>query len=128
MRNYLYLFLFLTFVSCGINMGDRIDAENLSVYYTEGVSKNQAINFTKFWRSNGFVGEKPQTIQLEKDKADWILVKVIENKSYENQKLTIQEIALLNDLERQLSSEVFQTRVEIIITNNTFRPLDKGVN
>lgn len=128
MRSFLYLFLFLTLVSCGMNMGDRIDAENLSVYYTEGVSKNQAINFTKFWRSNGFVGEKPQTIQLEKDKADWILVKVIENKSFENQKLTIQEMALLNDLERQLSSEIFQTRVEIIITDNTFRPLDKGVN
>lgn len=125
MRNWIVIFLVaFLFQGCGISMGDRIDNGNLSVYFLEEVNKDKAKNFAKYWRNKGFVGEKKQVIQLEKGEQS-IIVKLIEREMYHSDVFTIKEEAMLQQLERDLKKEIFHEDVEIMITDNTFRPILK---
>lgn len=116
----------LTLSACGASMGDRVDANNLSVYYLENISKEVAVNFTKYWRDNGFVGNKKQTIQLSKNDNNIILVKIIENEAFNSRDLSIEEQSMLSKLSRTLEEKVFnKNRARIVVCDNTFRPLVK---
>lgn len=112
-------------LSCGMPLGDRVDSENLSVYFEAGISKEEAITFSRFWQKNNFVGEAKQTIQLAPVSQQTVQVKLIENESYNEQPISIQEASLLSELKRQLEREVFGREVIIVITDNTFRPLER---
>jgi hypothetical protein len=105
-------------------MGNRIDANNLQVYYLEGVSKETAIEFATYWKNNDFVGDRKQVIQLDKDE-DGYLLKLIERAIYHEETLEIDEQAKLQELERSLEDEVFDENVTIVITDNTFRPIER---
>ena len=120
---FLSLFILL-FTSCGAPMGDQVKSNNLSVFFMESINREKAILFAEFWKENGFVGDREQFIQLDKNNGI-IEVKLIERTIYQDENLTIQEEAVLSELSRTLSKEVFQEPVEIIITDNTFRPLNK---
>lgn len=125
MRNYFIGFIAMLFLSsCGINMGTRIDNENLSVFFLEGVNKEKAIAFTEYWKNHGFVGERKQVIQLEKEN-NVILIKLIERKEYQNDDLTITEESMIQQLERDLTRNIFEQETRIVITDNTFRPILK---
>ncbi len=105
-------------------MGNRVDAKNLQVYYLEGVQKETAIKFAKYWKDNGFVGERKQVMQLEKAE-DGYSLKIIERKMYHESALSIDEQSKLQELERTLEKEVFNEDLTIIITDNTFRPIER---
>ncbi|MDX1445105.1 hypothetical protein [Lishizhenia sp.] len=126
MRFFFGALIFLTLSGCGASLGDRIDSKNLHVYYMDGVSAQEAVNFATYWRDNGFVGEKKQTIQLIKNEYGELLVKLIEDKKYELQGLSLDEQAMLSKLSRTLEKEVFSdTKVRVVPCDNTFRPLVK---
>lgn len=125
MKNWIVVFILTSFLaSCGISMGNRIDNGRLSVYFLEEVPKEKAIAFAKYWRNTGLVGDRKQVIQLANNK-NTIIVKLIERKMYHNDLLTITEEALIQQLERDLTRDVFHQNTEILITDNTFRPLLK---
>lgn len=105
-------------------MGDRIDNGNLRVFYLKGVSTDEAIQFAKYWKSHGFTGERKQSIQLE-NKDGVIHVNIIERKMYQEDGLTITEEAMLQDLGRELNKRIFHKETNIVITDNTFRPIIK---
>lgn len=126
MRFFFGALIFLTLSGCGASLGDRIDSKNLHVYYMDGVSAQEAVNFATYWRDNGFVGEKKQTIQLIKNEYGELLVKLIEDKKFELQGLSLDEQAMLSKLSRTLEKEVFSdTKVRVVPCDNTFRPLVK---
>lgn len=113
--------------SCGIPMGNRIDKGNLKVYYLEGVTKEDAIDFANFWVDEGYVGEQEQIIQLEAVD-DIVWVKIIESINYQDEPLSIHEQAMLQEIERDLNKSVFDKNAILQITDNTFRPLDRVNN
>lgn len=117
-----FVITLILITGCAAPLGDRVDGENLKVYYLEDVSKQMAINFAKYWIANGFVGEKEQTIQLLTDE-DKVIVKLIEKEIYHNETLGISEISKLQDLERLLKFGVFEKEVRIWICDDTFSPL-----
>ncbi|RFC53808.1 hypothetical protein [Brumimicrobium aurantiacum] len=125
MKNWIVVLILSFFIqACGISMGDRVDNGNLSVYFLEDVGKNNAIKFSRYWKNNDLVGEQKQVIQLER--IDGIIViKLIEREIYHADPFTIEEEAMLQNLERDLKKEVFDEDVEIMITDNTFRPIIK---
>jgi hypothetical protein len=120
----LLLFIGLLF-SCGMPMGNRVDATNLQVYYLDGVEKESAIRFARYWRDMGFIGEQQQVIQLDRDEDGLLLVKLIEREIYHDELLNIQELSLIQQLQRDLAQEVFDEPVFIVITDNTFRPIER---
>lgn len=125
MRNLIViLFLPLFLIGCGVNMGDRIDNGNLSVFFLEAVNSDKAVEFAKYWEKNGFVGERKQVIQLE-NKEGIIYVNLIERKMYQEDGLTITEEAMLQDLGRDLKKDIFHKETIIVITDDTFRPIIK---
>jgi len=119
------LVLFLVVSSCGMPMGNRIDSKNLKVYYQDVVKKEKAIAFATYWRDNGFVGEKEQVIQLDRDEDGLLVVKLIEEDVYNENELSIIETSLIQQLERDLKAQIFYEEVLIVITDNTFRPVDR---
>ncbi len=116
--------LFVVISSCGIPMGNRIDAKNLQVYYLENVPKSKAISFAKFWKENGFVGDNKQVIQLDKNDKAYV-IKLIEREEFQEQRLSIDEQSKLQELEYRLEEEVFEENATILITDNTFRPIER---
>jgi len=112
-------------VSCGQSMGDRIDIENLKVFYLEPLEKDKAIEFARYWKNQNFLGEEDQFIQLSISENGIILVKIIEKEKYHNEYLSIEVLALLSELERKLEKDVFQKSVVIIITDNTFAEIER---
>lgn len=125
MTRILFITLILAvLVGCGIPMGNRIDAKNLQVYYLENVAKSTAITFAEFWIENGFVGERKQVIQLDKNKEGYS-VKLIERSKYNQESLSIIERSQLQELEYTLEEQVFGANASIIITDNTFRPIER---
>jgi hypothetical protein len=106
-------------------MGNRIDSKNLKVYYQDVVKKEKAIAFATYWRDNGFVGEKEQVIQLDRDEDGLLVVKLIEEDVYNENELSIIETSLIQQLERDLKAQIFYEEVLIVITDNTFRPVDR---
>jgi hypothetical protein len=119
------LVLFLVVSSCGMPMGNRIDSKNLKVYYQDVVKKEKAIAFATYWRDNGFVGEKEQVIQLDRDEDGLLVVKLIEEDVYNENELSIIETSLIQQLERDLKVQIFEEEVLIVITDNTFRPIER---
>jgi hypothetical protein len=115
-------------LSCGMPMGNTVKTENekLTVYYLEKVPKVKAIKFLKYWKSNGFIGDNPQIIQLDVLENGSIAVKLIEKSIYHTASLSIHEESLLQELERSLERKVFEQEVTIIITDNTFRPIERN--
>lgn len=105
-------------------MGDRIDNGNLSVYFLEGIPKEKAIAFARYWRDNGYLDKRKQVIQLQNDRGV-VVVKIIEREMYHDELLTITEEALIQQLERDLKRDVFNLDTEVLITDNTFRPILK---
>lgn len=116
--------LFIIITSCGTPMGDQVRSKNLNVFYLDGVDKEEAVAFANYWKNNGFVGEKEQFIQLDREGNNF-QVKIIERAMYENEPLSVNDEALLHELARGLERKVFKQPVELIITDNTFRPLEK---
>lgn len=121
------ILLIILLVACGMPMGNRVDKGNLKVYYLEGVKKHEAIDFANFWVDEGYVGEEEQTIQLEVSD-EILLIKIIESVHYQNEPLSINEQAMLQDIERKLNKDVFDRNAELQITDNTFRPIDRNNN
>ncbi len=125
MTRFLFIAIFFVVISgCGISMGNRIDAKNLQVYYLENVQKTKAIRFTKFWKENGFVGDTKQVIQLDKNDGGYV-VKLIEREEFQEQRLSIDEQSKLQELEYRIEEEVFEENATILITDNTFRPIER---
>lgn len=114
--------------SCGMPMGDTVKTgdEKLTVFYLEKVPKEKAISFLKYWKNNGFIGEEPQVIQLEILEDESIGVKLIEKSSLHEKPLSIHEKSLMQELERTLEKEIFEQEVTILITDNTFRPIERN--
>lgn len=125
MRIAYVVVLFLVISSCGMPMGNRVDSNNLKVYYQDAVKKKKAIAFATYWRDNGFVGEKEQVIQLDRDEKGVLLVKLIEEEIYHEKALSIIETSLIQQLERDLQAQIFDEEVLIVITDNTFRPIER---
>ncbi|SFT43003.1 hypothetical protein SAMN05216474_0520 [Lishizhenia tianjinensis] len=126
MRLFFVALLFLTLSACGASLGDRIDSKNLHVYYMDGVSAQEAVDFATYWRDNGFVGDQKQTIQLIRNEYKELIVKLIEDKKFEQSRLSLDEQAMLSKLARTLEKEVFTaTKVRVVPCDNTFRPLVK---
>ena len=124
-RHFLLVAFFMVFLfSCGESLGNRIDSRNLSVYYLNNVDKATAIEFAKYWRDNNYVGNETQFIQLDK-KDNIYYIRLIEKEEYHQKPLSIEDQAKINELERTLAKSIFNKRVVIEITDNTFRPIDK---
>lgn len=109
-------------------MGNTVKTqdEKLTVFYLEKVPKDKAIKFLKYWKNNGLIGEEPQIIQLDVLEDGAIAVKLIEKSVYHEKPLSIHEQSLMQELERNLETEVFEQEVTIIITDNTFRPIERN--
>lgn len=126
MKYFVHLIVILALSSaCGVPMGDRVDGENLSVYYLEGVEKKRAVQFATYWQERGFAGDRKQTIQLEHENGE-ILVKIIERKAYQNDELSIEAQSQLQELARTLEKKIFDQKTRIVITDNTFRPIERN--
>ncbi len=123
-----FFLLTLLLLSCGNPMGDIVKTQNLDVYYINGVNKEDAVKFTKFWKRNGFIGKAHQTIQLELLKNNIVQVNLIEKKVFQDQPILLKEQIMLTRIQKMIRDSIFsKNRVNLVITDNTFKPLDRDL-
>lgn len=109
-------------------MGDIVKTNNLDVYYINGISKENAVKFTQFWKRNGFIGDDKQTIQLEMLDNNIVHVNLIEKKFYQNKPLNLEEQISITRIQKMITDSVFNKNwVTIVITDNTFKPLQRDL-
>ncbi len=120
MKVFITVLLLAVFASCGGDYGKHVQLDNVTVYYTEGVEKTDALRLVKYWSENGFSGSNPQYMQLSKEKRTYTL-KLIPTDSTILHDMPFQTQVLLISLEKELSENVFpKNKFNIVLSDNQF--------
>lgn len=110
-------------VACSSGFGSKLASDKLDVYYSDASLQSYADSLGSYWTKNGLTGSRKQSIQLEYSKKGYA-VKIIRSQEFEKQDLSVEEIALLNELTVALSNEVFNKKaVNIVICDDEFKPI-----
>jgi len=120
MKGFFILLLLAISTSCGGDYGKHVQLDNVTVYYTEGVDKADALRLLEYWSENGFSGSTPQYMQLSKQKRTYTL-KLIPTDSTILNDMPFQTQVLLISLEKELSDNVFpKNNLNIVLSDNQF--------
>lgn len=120
----LFFLTFLTLVgsSCNQNYGNKLESEELDIYYADAKYENLAKSIGHYWKQNDFLGEKKQFIRLATEGELTVLQLVISNKA-DLQNLSFDERRLLLDLQDSLRSLPNAENLELVISDNNFNTL-----
>mgnify|MGYP007011818900 CR=1 FL=1 len=117
-RLALILLMFIT--ACADNYGKHIQVGNVTVYYTDNVSKDLANEFIDYWVAHEFNGQRPQYMQLSKLDNE-IRLKLIASDSTFLTDIPFETQLMLVELESELKKNVFQQYAfRIVLSDNQF--------
>jgi hypothetical protein len=122
-----YLFVFMAVVeSCAKGYGNKLTAENLTVYFDSPDLENKANALGKFWIKKGLVGDREQHIKLSQSKNTYF-IHLIQSEEFRNYPVTFAEQKLLLQLQTELDSMVFMNgnQCEIILCDSDFQMINK---
>jgi hypothetical protein len=122
-RIYLFLLIFTLFCACSENLGNRIEATNLTVFFEDKSDFETAKKIAYFWKENELIGSKHQHLKLRKSKNTYF-IHLIANDKNKIKQIKIDEIKLLLDLQNEIDSilpKKFKTN--ILICNSSFEPI-----
>ncbi len=108
------------FTSCVDDYGKHVQADNVTIYYKEPVTKKQASTLLNFWLENQFNGAKPQYMQLRK-KDRTIILNLIPSDTNLMWDIPFDVQLVMRDLQSRIDSVVFpDSCFEIRISDNQF--------
>jgi hypothetical protein len=116
-------FIFLTITGCSNNFGNRLEGENLAVFYVDKKDKELATKLAFFWKDNGLIGSEPQNVRyFSSGKRHF--VQLIPSDKFDSRLFSFDERKLLMELQKDLDSAVFNyVGCEIILCNEKFEPI-----
>jgi len=117
-----FTFLFAFVVACGTNYGNKLESEELDVYFTQIENENIAREVALYWKENQMLGSKKQYLQLD-EKDSLFLLKIIPTETFDPQSFSFDERALLKNLQDSLQFLVAPKRLEIVIAKSNFETL-----
>lgn len=115
------ILLFLL-VSCGDDYGNKLESDELDVFYTDIKNEEYARNIAIYWKEHDLLGSKKQSIQLDEQNGVLIL-KIIPIDKFDLNSFSFDERALLKQLQDSLQSHVKPKRLEIVIAENNFETI-----
>lgn len=121
--SYSFLFLvFLVFTSCGANYGNKLESDELDVFYKQVENEELARKIALYWKENDFLGAKKQYLQLD-EQNEVLLLKIISTEKFNPDTFTFDERAKLRELQDSLQPLVKPKRLEIVIAKNNFETI-----
>ncbi len=108
--------------SCGANYGNKLESEELDIYFTDIKHEEIAKKIALYWKDNKLLGSQKQYLQLD-HKKEVLLLKIIPTEKFEPGKFSFDERALLKGLQDSLQKVVAPNYIEIVIAKSNFDPI-----
>lgn len=115
------LIFFLTLVSaaCGGSYGNKLESEELDVFYTKIQFEEDARKIALYWKEHALLGTQKQYLQLDEHHGVYHL-KLVSTDNFDPTTFSFDERALLKSLQDSLQAVVAPKRLEIVIAKNNF--------
>lgn len=108
--------------SCNSGFGNKMTNGELEIYYSDKKLAPLADSLGVFWKKNGFIGSRKQSLKIVEQKDEFQLY-MIQTKGIDSE-LTLDDQLLLEELKYQLDSAVFTTKqVQLVSCNEKFEPI-----
>ena len=122
-RFFFGIFLVFFITACSGGYGNKLEGENLNIYFVDREDEVLAQRLGKFWEKNNLVGQSEQNIRLVNRKGIYD-VQLISTDSGEGQDMVFIEMKLLIQLRQQLDTTVFKNEkgCRIVICDGSFKP------
>lgn len=127
MRNISWIGILLLFVliSCGENLGNRVEGDNICIYFQDKSDLKLAKKIGQFWKKNELVGSKKQSLKLSKEGNSYLL-HLIANEPKSLDKMPFEQQKILIDLQQELSQFVGKNeKVVLVLCNSKFEEIKR---
>jgi len=129
MKKLLFFVLLALLSSCSKGYGEKIENENVIVFYLDKAHKKEAQKLLDFWVEEQFNSDKKQYLRLLGDAKNNYSVQLIASPNFDPKTISFEEIKLFTELKYRLDTEVFKPQTcKIVICDGTFRPIYTPVN
>lgn len=123
LKTWLFLFsIVLLSSSCNQNYGNKLESDELDIYYVHSRDESLAKNIGLYWKAKGFLGDKKQYLRLDRAENTPTLQLVVSTKEYASG-LSFDERKLLLDLQDSLRELRNAKNLEIELCDNNFQTL-----
>jgi hypothetical protein len=119
---YSFILLFSLISACGQNYGNKLESNELDIYYTDKNDENLAREIGVFWKKNNLLGTKKQYLQLSRYK-NTAQLKIIPVEKFESKYLSFDERLTLKTLQDSLNKYLTNNNLELVIANDQFKTL-----
>lgn len=114
--------LLLISTACNQNYGNKLESDELDIYYVQATDESLAKNIGLFWKTNQLLGDKKQYLRLNRTEKMLTLQLVVSAKEYASG-LSFDERKLLLDLQDSLRELPNAKSLEIELCDNNFTSL-----
>ena len=117
--------LTLALAACSKGYGNKLEGENLNIYFEFKEDEKLANELGRFWKKNDLLGSRKQNIRLTKNDEAYLVMLIATENDFQPQGMGFADHKLLFDLQSQLNKIVFKETIncEIVICDGTFNPL-----
>lgn len=117
------LILLVLLGSCRQNYGNKLESDQLDVFFAAKDDEELARKVGQYWKSKDLIGTKKQFIRLEK-KDGIYYIQLIPSTKFSIEKFSFDERSILKELQDDLQKTVFgEQMVHIVLADNQFNTL-----
>jgi hypothetical protein len=122
------LFICFTLVllssACTKGHGNKLESDQLDIYFEFQEDEERAAAIGKFWKDNELLGDQKQTLRLTKDDKTYLLQLIATDKK-EVKNMPFSELKLLLDLQKSINEAIFMDSkpCEILLCDGSFQVL-----
>jgi hypothetical protein len=115
--------LILTLVSCQQNYGNKLESNELDLYYTRIEDEALAREVGNYWKENDLLSQQKQSIQLDFINKTYYL-NLITKDTANLKNISFDERNILITLQNELRKEIFsELNFSLVLCDNQFKPL-----
>ncbi|MBU2020214.1 MAG: hypothetical protein KJ941_11270 [Bacteroidetes bacterium] len=122
-QSAILFFLLIGLFSCQQNYGNKLESNELDLYYTRIEDENFARQVGNYWKNNNFLNDQKQSLQLDFIENTYYL-KLISKDTSSLKNMSFEERNILITLQNDLRKEIFpKHNFNLVLCDNQFKPL-----
>ncbi len=124
MSKFYFLFFLISLTACSSNTENRVNGDNLTVYFPDASNEQFAEKVAIYWKDNDLITGVNQDLQLINTKEGYQL-NLIQSDAFKNEQVKFEDQKLLSILKDSLENKIFNANLIIAVCNNKFEPIYK---
>lgn len=124
MSKFYFLFFLVSLTACSSNTENRVNGDNLTVYFPDASNEQFAEKVAIYWKDNDLITGVNQDLQLINTKEGYQL-NLIQSDAFKNEQVKFEDQKLLSILKDSLENKIFNANLTIAVCNNKFEPIYK---